>query len=101
MACFMKNVVPKLYITALVVLGITAFGWTAQAASVGPSGYTNSFSTQPGAADWSGVSIGSASATISDAAGLDAAVQTVAASAIASPLVADATVPPAASGTPE
>src|SRR5437899_2016202 len=72
-----------------------------QGASVGPGGYTNSFNVQPSAGDWAGLSIGTSSGTITTAAGLDAAVQAVAAGSITTALVADATVPPAANGTPQ
>src|SRR5262249_29236795 len=67
--------------------------------SVGAGGYTNSFNTQPAAADWSTVSIGSAAGNITTAAGVDAAVQGIAASGVTAPLTADAADPPAALGT--
>src|SRR3954451_20486618 len=64
---------------------ILAMGWFASdapAASVGPSGYTNAFGTQPAVADWSTLSIGSSAANITTAAGLDAAVTNVLASSV-------------------
>src|SRR5437773_9567434 len=82
-------------------MGISSLRWPSDAASVGPSGYTNAFGTQPAAADWAGVSIGSASGTITTPAGLDAAVQGMNASAITGTLVSDPTDPPAATGTPQ
>ena len=56
---------------------------SADAASVGPNGYTNSFSTRPAAADFSTYGgIPGASGDITTAAALDAYVQNVAASDI-------------------
>src|SRR5437763_129506 len=73
---------------------LLAYG--ADAASVGPSGYTNAFGTQPAVADWSTFSIGGAAATLTTAAQLDAAAQAVATSSINVQLVADNNDPPAA-----
>ena len=65
-------------VTTLVCLAISA-----KAASVGPNGYTNSFSTRPAAADFSTYGgIPGASGDITTAAALDAYVQNVAASDI-------------------
>src|SRR3954453_10874056 len=66
----------------------------ARGASVTPSGYTNDFSTQPTAADWSTLSIGTGAATITTAAGLDAAVQGVAAGSVTSPVGTGVNEPP-------
>src|SRR3954452_14018234 len=66
----------------------------AREASVTPSGYTNDFSTQPTAADWSTLSIGTAAATITTAAALDAAVHGVAAGSITTPVGTGLNEPP-------
>src|SRR2546421_3699537 len=70
-----------------------------QAASVGPSGYTNDFSSQPSATDWSFFAISGAAADIATAAALDAAVQAVAASSINTVTLADAGDPPVLNGS--
>src|SRR5437764_799292 len=74
--------VPK----ALVCLGAAALlsrTTSTEAASVGPAGYTNSFSTRPLAADFStSGGIAGASGDITNATALDAAVQNVSASSI-------------------
>jgi hypothetical protein len=70
-----------------------------QAASVGSAGYTNDFSAQPPAADWSTYPIAGGAGNVTTAAQLDAAVQTIAASAVTAQTVADATVPSAANGS--
>ena len=72
---------------------------TAQPASVGPSGYTNDFSVQPLAADWSTLSMAGATATITTPEQLDAAVQAVAANTVTSALAVDAVNPPALNGS--
>lgn len=68
----------------------------ALAASVGPTGYTNSFTTQPVAADWSTFTITGAAADIGTPAQLDAAVELVPASSITTALTSDTANPPAA-----
>src|SRR5438876_2202958 len=69
-----------------------------RAASLGPNGYTNSFNTQPAAADWSFLALAGAAGNITTAAGLDTAVQAVAASAINTQVGVDAGDPPALNG---
>jgi len=66
----------------------------AQAASVGPAGYTNDFSLQPSTGDWSQLAIGGAAGDVTDATGVDMQVQMIAASAIILQTVADAGDPP-------
>ena len=97
----MRSTLFKACLLALVVFGSPAFNWTADAASVGLNGYTNDFSVVPAPADWSGVSVGSSSGTISTSAGLDAAVQALSASGVTSPLASDPLDPPGAGGTPQ
>src|SRR2546428_14146659 len=67
---------------------------TVQGASVGPSGYTNDFSTQPAAADWSFYSIAGAATDVITASALDTAVQAVAAGTISNPIGSDPGNPP-------
>jgi len=72
---------------------------TAQAASVTGSGYSASFPAQPPAADWATLSTGSSAGTITTAAGMDSAVQAIAASSITTQTAADPGNPPAILGT--
>src|SRR6266516_859280 len=65
---------------------LLSVGCLAASVRAGAVGYTNSFNTQPAAADWSTASIGSAAGNITTAAGLDAAVQGIAASGVTAPL---------------
>ena len=78
-------------------LGATLAGCLAivRAASVGPSGYANDFSTQPSAADWSFLNVAGAGTDITTAAGMDAAVELLTAGGITSQAVADTGNPPA------
>ena len=69
-----------------------------QAASVGPSGYTNSFDVQPSAADWSTVAFPGASGDTTTTAAMDTDVNTYSASQINGQTSADAVNPPAATG---
>ena len=82
---------PLFFPRALVCLGAAALlcrTTTTEAASVGPAGYTNSFSTRPVGGDFStSGGIAGASGDIANAAGLDAAVQNVSASSITAQLV--------------
>jgi hypothetical protein len=68
-------------------------GLAVHAAVVGPTGYTNSFATQPAANEWSSTSIGGAAADLTTATALDADAQSLAASAVNSATVANATEP--------
>ena len=65
-----------------------------RAAQVGPGGYTNAFTIQPLAADWSTFSIAGGGADITLAAGLDSAVLAVPASSVNGATVANAITPP-------
>jgi hypothetical protein len=68
-----------------------------QAASVGPSGYTNAFNTAvPSPGDWSTATITGGSGDVSSEAGLDGAVQLLTANGIASQISSDSGNPPAA-----
>lgn len=67
------------------------------AASVGPTGYTNAFNTAvPSPGDWSTESISGGSGDVTTAAELDAAVQSLTASGIATQISSDTGNPPAA-----
>ena len=67
------------------------------AASVGPTGYTNAFDTAvPGPGDWSTETISGGSGDVTTAAELDAAVQSLTASGIATQISSDTGNPPAA-----
>ena len=61
---------------------------------VGAGGYTNDFSTQPTAAQWSTMNPGGTTASITAAAGLDAAALTNVASAMTTALPSDTGNPP-------
>ena len=67
----------------------------AEAALVGPGGYTNTFAAQPDAMDWSTTSLPGGSIFLTTAADLNAAVQAVSADAIAGQVVLDSGNPPA------
>ena len=69
------------------------------AASVGPSGYTNAFTTQPVVADWSTVTFAGAAADATTAAQIDTNVATLAAGAITNQLNASNASPPNATAT--
>ena len=71
------------------------------AASVGSSGYSADFSTQPAAVDWSTYSIGGGAADIADSGGMDAAVQGIAASVVNAQVTADLADPAPIAGTEE
>ena len=83
-----------LWVSASVTL--CGFGVKPHAASVGPNGYSADFSSRPAAADWSTRSITGTTGGIATPAALDAAVQGLAASSIASQLAAASADPPAA-----
>jgi len=87
----------KAWIIVLTLIGISLFRRTADAASVGPNGYTNDFSVQPAAADWSSYSIPGANTLINNIADMDAQVQLLSASTVSSQTLADPGNPPAAS----
>ena len=88
------------FFAALCLSSLAAFLATGvRAASVGPGGYTNSFGNQPSAADWATFPIAGAAADMTTSAALDSAMQGVAAGSITTQLGADATDPPAFSGT--
>src|SRR5437867_1166172 len=65
-----------------------------QAASLGPAGYTNDFSVQPAAADWSMLSIPGAATDVNTPGQIDNEVQMNAASAVNGQTVAVAANPP-------
>src|SRR5258706_8107764 len=68
---------------AALIAAFVCISFDAEAASVGPAGYTNDFSVRPAASDFStSGGIAGASGDISTAAALDTAVQNVAASSI-------------------
>ena len=83
----------------LVLLAAACLATDARAALVGTGGYTNGFGTQPPAADWSTLSIGSGAGNIISAGAMDLAVAAVAASSITTQAGADAADPPAFLGT--
>ena len=68
----------------------------AQAASVGPAGYTNNFSVQPNATDFATANIGGGSGDVTGATTLDAAVAALTAAGINTQLPLVAGAPPAA-----
>ena len=68
--------------------------FSANAAVVGVGGYTNAFTLQPAAVDWSTLSIGTGNGDYSTTVGLDAAVQGVAAGSINLLTMLDAGDPP-------
>ena len=70
-----------------------------RAASVGPGGYTNDFSTQPAAADWATASVAGLTSDITNAAGMDTAVATLTAAGITTQVVSNANNPPAGLAT--
>ena len=80
------------------VLIAACFATGAYAASVGPSGYTNDFSVQPLAGDWSFLGQPGAAGTITTAGDLDAAVQSASFDTIAGALLPDGGDPPAFNG---
>src|SRR6266446_973534 len=87
-------------LASVIVLGLVGtglFGGTANAASVGPSGYTNDFSVQPVAADWSSYSIAGGNTTINNITEMDTQVQALTASIVSVQTLADSGNPPAAS----
>ncbi len=70
-----------------------------QAASVDGNGYTNSFGTQPPAADWSTFAIAGTATEVATVGDLDVRVQAVSAGAINAQTTADAGNPPGAGST--
>lgn len=81
----------SLVLASLVVFGVAE---SVRAASVGASGYTNSFATAPVAADWSTASRTGGNPDIASLAQMDAAVQATAPGTIATALTSVATDPP-------
>src|SRR5262245_36396973 len=69
-----------------------------RAASVTSAGYTNDFSAQPAAGDFSTRSIGAAAGDVTTAAGVDSAVQTNTASLMTAQCASATGTPPAAAG---
>ena len=86
----MQTLRHRFHVTFGLILALAGFTTGAQGALVGASGYTNDFSSQPPAADWSTVSIAGTATDIATTAQLDAAVQAIAASSITAQLTADA-----------
>src|SRR5580765_3447570 len=86
------------YFAFLIVVAICCFASGGHAASVGPSGYTNDFSTQPIAADWSTYAPPGGNTTYGSAGDIDAAMATLDVSTIIQDLTVDAVNPPAATG---
>src|SRR5512139_1370440 len=87
----------KYYLTVLTAISI-AWALHTEAASVGPAGYTNAFSSLPAATDFATAAgvIGGGSSDIGSTADLDSSAQNVSASSITSPLVnSSPTNPPA------
>jgi hypothetical protein len=95
----MRKLLNSLFLCFPVLFALGVIVGSANAASVGGSGYTTGFAAQPPASDWSSSSFGSAAGTISTAAGMDAAVQGFAAGSITTQLAADPGDPPALFGT--
>ena len=62
----MRNKNLQAWMIVLTLIATTLSRGTAPAASVGPSGYTNDFSTQPAAADWSSYGIPGANTLINN-----------------------------------
>ena len=75
---------------------LTVLAPNGRAASVGPAGYTNHFSSLPPAADWSYLIVAGASGDITTAAALNTAVQALTAAGITRQVVSDNGNPPAA-----
>src|SRR5258705_12443893 len=91
---FMKCVVHLFRVTAFVsfVTGLLLIAGSAQAASVGPAGYTNSFDLQPAVEDWATANKGGAS---NDAYDMDSDVITnTTASVFTNQTTANANNPP-------
>src|SRR5688572_3788133 len=83
-------------------VGLLAFSEPAFSATVLPNGYTNNFSTQPSAADWSTLSIAGAAGGAGDsttAAQVNTNVAALAATSITLPLPSDSGNPPASLAT--
>ncbi|MCX6922727.1 MAG: hypothetical protein NT154_05865, partial [Verrucomicrobia bacterium] len=75
----------KLIRSFAAAFSLTALIASSQAASVGPAGYTNDFSNQSPATDWSYLTVPGNAGDVVSVAGLDAAVQAVAAANIDAP----------------
>ena len=88
----------SLPIAAFALATLSVLASRAWAASVGPAGYTNDFSSQPSAADWSYLAVAGASGDITTAAALNTAVQALTAAGIPTQVVADSGNPPAMAG---
>jgi hypothetical protein len=82
-------------VAAITVAALTALVPSGRAASVGAAGYTNDFSSQPPAADWSYLIVAGSAGDIISVAGMDAAVQVLTAASITNQVVADSGDPPA------
>jgi acid phosphatase type 7 len=86
-------------VTFLLVACAALLAGSASGANVNSgSGYTNDFSTQPAAADWSTRSVGTSSSAITTIAALDSAAVTNVASAITTQCASSNSSPPDASG---
>src|SRR5262245_36079443 len=94
----MHTQIRRLNVTIALLVGLfgvqVGFLNSAFGAAVGANGYTNDFSSQPAAADWSTYSIAGAAADVTAAALLDTEVQAIGASSINLNLAANATLPP-------
>ena len=88
----------SLPIAAFALATLSVLASRAWAASVGPAGYTNDFSSQPPAAHWSYLAVAGGSGDITTAAALNTAVQALTAAGITTQVVADSGNPPAMAG---
>ena len=89
----------KLSKTLFALTAAIAVVTTVRAASVGPAGYTNDFSTQPVAADWSTATFAGAAGDATTAVQVDTNVATLVATAITGQLNASNASPPNAFAT--
>jgi hypothetical protein len=83
---------------AIALATLTGLVPSGRAASVGPAGYTNHFSSLPATADWSYLTVAGATGDITTAAALNTAVQASTATGITRQVVSDNGDPPAAAG---
>ena len=81
---------------AITLATLTGLVPSGRAASVGPAGYTNHFSSLPPTADWSYLTVAGAAGDITTAAALNTAVQALTAAGITRQVVSDNGNPPVA-----
>src|SRR5437870_4877501 len=81
-----------------ILLAVLSCAAGVQAASVGPGGYTNNFTIQPSAADWSTVAFPGAAGDTTTTSVMDTDINTLTAAGINGQTTADVNNPPAATG---